>query len=278
RQHRSKEAACRDVLRDLLRRPRVSVVAALFDHFEEQSGRMPGSQVLRAESLLHAAVVDAVPIEMLLPERTGARRNRVAGARELARAGAARLARVGKTGGDGADVGVAVPVIEVVDRDVAVHQDGLLHQPLCENRGEEIDILLRAAGAQRDVVNVLNQALHSSSSSARINAAPRTMAVSFAKATSRVRYFMPQSGATISRSAGTYGSARRIRSATCSADSTSPVDRSRTPSTTVLPARPASTEQSSADCAVSTETCRTVVAASSGRKSYRAGFPFTIAP
>src|SRR5262249_25774072 len=89
RQHRSKEAACRDVLRDLLRRPRVSVVAALFDHFEEQSGRMPGSQVLRAESLLHAAVVDAVPIEMLLPERTGARRNRVAGARELARAGAA---------------------------------------------------------------------------------------------------------------------------------------------------------------------------------------------
>ena len=57
-------------------------------------------------------------------------------------------------------------------------------------------------------------------SSSRTNAAPATIALSLAKATSRGRYFMPQSGATTIRSAGTWARARRIRSATTSGDST----------------------------------------------------------
>src|SRR5438309_935978 len=82
---------------------------------------------------------------------------------------ASRFARVRKTGGDRTDVGVAVAVIEMIDGDVPIHEDGLLDEPLPEDLGEELDILLRAAGTQRDVVNALNQALHGSSSSARIN-------------------------------------------------------------------------------------------------------------
>ena len=48
-------------------------------------------------------------------------------------------------------------------------------------------------------------------SSARTMAAPAASADSLAKATSRDRYFMPQSGAQMSRSAGTYRRAPRIR-------------------------------------------------------------------
>src|SRR5437588_4324729 len=165
RQHRAKETARPCVSRNLGRRPWISVVAALLDHLEEQSGRMPHAQVLRAESFLHAAVFGAVAIEVLSPERDRSVRNGVAGAGELTGAGAPRLARVRKTGRDGTHVGIGVAVIEVIDGNVSVHQDGLLDQPLAEYLSEEVDVLLRAAGAQRDVVNALNQALHGSSSS-----------------------------------------------------------------------------------------------------------------
>src|SRR5262249_56055552 len=90
-------------------------------------------------------------MEVFLPEGNRARRHGVAGARELSRSHPARLARIRKAGGDRADICVAVSVIEVIDGDVAVHQHGLLDHPLPEDAGEEVDVLLRAAGAQRDV-------------------------------------------------------------------------------------------------------------------------------
>ena len=165
---------------------------------------MPHPQILRAESFLHAAVFGPVPIEVLFPKRDRSVRNGVAGARQLARPGAPRLPRVRKTRRDRTDVGVGIAVVEVIDGDVSIHQDGLLDQPLPEYLGKEVDILLRAAGAQRDVVNALHEACHGllqtaidnanyalaatlACSSARTNPAPRTMADSFAKATSRVQ-------------------------------------------------------------------------------------------
>src|SRR3954453_18507877 len=50
----------------------------------------------------------------------------------------------------------------------------------------------------------------------RTSAAPSTSARSLANATSRDRYFIPQSGPTCRRSAGTTASARSIRAATSS--------------------------------------------------------------
>src|SRR5206468_13107322 len=134
----------------------------------------------------------AVAIEVLFPERGRPVRHGVAGAGQLAGPGAPRLARVRKTRGDRTDVGIGVAVVEVIDRDVAVHQDGLLDQPLPEDLCEEVDILLCAAGAQRDVVSTLQKALHGilqtlmsnpryalastlDCSSARTSPAPRTM-------------------------------------------------------------------------------------------------------
>src|SRR5262245_24843571 len=195
RQHRAKKAARPNVLGDLRRRPRSPGVAALFDHLEEQSGRMPRPQVLRAEPFLDAAVGGPMPFEVFLPEWNRPGRHGIAGARELAGTGTARFARVREARGDGTDVGIAIAVIEVVDGDVSVHQHGLLDEPLPENLGEEIDILLRAAGAERDVVNAPNETVHGllqvltprqvraatlDCSSARTSRAPSTIAASFA--------------------------------------------------------------------------------------------------
>src|SRR6185503_19319335 len=82
------------------------------------------------------------------------------GAGQLARPGAPRLPRVRKTGRDRTDVGIGIAVVEVVDGDVSIHQDGLLDQPLPEYLGKEVDILLRTAGAQGDVVHALHEACH----------------------------------------------------------------------------------------------------------------------
>ena len=58
---------------------------------------------------------------------------------------------------------------------------------------------------------------------------PATIACIFPNATSRGRYFMPQSGAMTMRSAGTCGSALRMRPATISGVSTFMSERSITP-------------------------------------------------
>src|SRR5436309_6375569 len=96
--------------------------------------------------------------------------------------------------------------------------------------------------------------------------APSTMAFIFPKATSRGRYFIPQSGARMASSFFTNLRAFLIRSATCCGASTVMSERSRQPTMIFLPCNFASTAQSSLDCAVSIETCRQEQPASSGRK------------
>jgi transaldolase len=69
----------------------------------------------------------------------------------------------------------------------------------------------------------------------RTRAAPSTRALSLAKATSRERYFMPQSGATCNRSGSMNASAPSMRAATSSAVSGGESsERSSTPRMTVL--------------------------------------------
>src|SRR5205823_8736030 len=93
--------------------------------------------------------------------------------------------------------------------------------------------------------------------SERTRRAPSTIAFILPNATSRGRYFKPQSGATTIRSALTCGSARRIRAATTSGVSISFFERSRTPRMICFPGIFPNTEQSRDDCAVSIEICRT---------------------
>ena len=114
-----------------------------------------------------------------------------------------------------------------------------------------------------------------SSNSFRTIAAPSASAFSFPNATSRAMYFMPQSGAGISRSAATYFSPVRMRSATCSGRSTIWSPRLITPSMIFLAERSFSTPRSIFGCAASIEICCATESASSGRKKYEVGLLLT---
>src|SRR5204863_4271072 len=97
----------------------------------------------------------------------------------------------------GRQVGVAVP-------DAQRLQSGGTSQ-----RGADIAL---AVGAREDD----DGRSHEPVSSRRTIAAPSASALSLAKAVSRGIYFMPQSGAGMSRSGGMCSSARRMRAATIS--------------------------------------------------------------
>src|SRR5438132_1883199 len=133
----------------------------------------------------------------------------------------------------------------------------------------ELQILLFPARSRNDLeyhcehVVVLRYRLRPSS--ARMSFAPSTIAFIFPNAASRGKYFIPQSGATTTRSGATKGRARRMRAATFSGVSTVTSFKSITPRMIVLAGRDSSTEQSRLDCAVSIETWRQLQPASSPR-------------
>src|SRR5688572_2687772 len=102
--------------------------------------------------------------------------------------------------------------------------------------------------------------------SLRSSRAPSTIAFSLPNATSLGRYFMPQSGATITFSGFTCLSAFFSRSTTFCGVSIVMSERSMQPTMIFLSGSLASTAVSRFDCAVSIETCLHEQAANSGRK------------
>src|SRR4051812_32027159 len=143
----------------------------------------------------------------------------------------------------------------------AHHIGSVALQPLAELRR-----------ARADAVHVPGGDLHSSP---RTMCAPCTIARSLPSAMSRGRYFMPQSGATTRRSAGTTFSAALIRPAIASADSTFMSPRSSTPSITVLFFNSLMIETSSRGWAASMDTCRQPHCTSSDRNEYPEGLSAT---
>src|ERR1043165_1387638 len=112
-------------------------------------------------------------------------------------------------------------------------------------------------------------------SSFRTIAAPSASAFSFPNATSRARYFIPQSGAGIRRSGATCFRPARMRSATCSGRSTIWSPRLITPSMIFFDDRSFSTPRSMLGCADSIEICCAFESASSERKKYEVGLLLT---
>src|SRR5208282_1688173 len=104
-------------------------------------------------------------------------------------------------------------------------------------------------------------------SSRRTIAAPAASAFNLAKARSRGMYFMPQSGAGISRSGGRCVRAARMRAATVSGVSGSGSPMLITPKITVLLPRSSRVARSRLGWAASIEICSTRVATSSGRNA-----------
>ena len=73
RQHDAVEAAHRDVGADLLGRPPLALSVLALDDLEQQTRRVTHAQELLSEALLHAAVLDVVALQVVLPERERAR-------------------------------------------------------------------------------------------------------------------------------------------------------------------------------------------------------------
>src|SRR5438874_4467525 len=125
-----------------------------------------------------------------------------------------------------------------------------------ERHADEADI------GRKGGIDVLVQRFRNHESSLRTISAPLASAASLPNATSRARYFMPQSGATASFSAGTNSSAARMRSATCAGVSTVSLLRSMTPTITLFGASSFSTARSRRGCAASIEICDALLSAS----------------
>jgi hypothetical protein len=153
--HRDRvEAAHRMRRRDLVGDEALGLVVRILDQLEFKPRRMGESQRRLAEPLAGLAVLDAVLLEMPLPEGKRADRHGIAGRPHLAGALAALVADLleREGGHHRADIGVLVGVIEVIDRLAAVIEDGLLDHPLADDLREEIDVFLRGQHAAGRVV------------------------------------------------------------------------------------------------------------------------------
>jgi hypothetical protein len=118
-------------------------------------------------------------------------------------------------------------------------------------RRERCRVLHDIVKHPRPAASLLLSVNYADASSSRSSLAPSTRDFILPFATSRGRYFIPQSGATMTSSAATYGSARRMRAATTSGVSTRKSARSMTPRMIFLRGNVRKTAQSSPDCAVS---------------------------
>src|SRR5262245_16653103 len=121
RHHGTEEAARGHVGADAPRRPGPTVIVG-FDDFVDQTCRVLHPQIFACEPFLDPVVLDAVPLDVFLPEGNRSARNRVAEKLNLSRARASSLAAIRKRGGDRSRLRVGVAVIEVIYRDVAIHE------------------------------------------------------------------------------------------------------------------------------------------------------------
>ena len=96
---------------------------------------------------------DPVPVQVIQPEWKRSGTYRVDSGLNLARTRAALYPVIGKRGHGRSRLGLSVGVIEVVVSVAAVKQNGLFDQALTDHLREEIDVFLRTAGADHNVVS-----------------------------------------------------------------------------------------------------------------------------
>src|SRR5262249_52025635 len=122
------------------------------------------ARVREADALLAEAREDLV-LDALLVEAVGPEADRVGRDRQHQRLGLVRAALAHPAGlpvrerrQQRARVADLVAVVEVVDRDLAVEEDGLLHALQAEQPDVEVVVLLRSAYAEGQVVGTANRA------------------------------------------------------------------------------------------------------------------------
>src|SRR5262249_52837395 len=121
-------------------------------HFEFKSARMREPYVLLSKALLESRVPNFESREVFHPKRKRSFGHAECRGLDLPRAFPAGLPAVREARHHGTGLDIRVGVVEVVNGNLAVHQDGLFRHAKTHNSREEIDILLRSARAEGDVV------------------------------------------------------------------------------------------------------------------------------
>ncbi len=117
---------------------------------------------LLTEALIALEYLDAFLRQVLVPPFEAVNRHGVAGQRDLARAGFGFAAGAApwEAGGQVARRAGGIRKIQVIDGFFSVIQQRALDQVHAQDLDEEVDITLRCAGAQRDVMQTLNAISH----------------------------------------------------------------------------------------------------------------------
>jgi hypothetical protein len=140
--------------------PAVALLVGILNDFDDEAGGMFEVDEVLAEAFMDAAMDDPMFIQVIDPEGQGSFGDGIDGGLDLARPGTALDPLVRKSRHDGAGLGFAVGVIEVIVRVAAVKQNGLFDQTLSDHLGKEIDVFLRAAGTGGDVMQPCNGIIH----------------------------------------------------------------------------------------------------------------------
>ena len=125
---------------------------------------MPESDERLPESLGDRILVHLVPFEMLFPERQRSLGDGKSRGGHLTRARPPRLAAVRKRRHDGAGLQIGVRVVQVIDGNRSVHQNGLFRHAQPYYLREKIHVFLCAARTSRDVMVTSQGIFHSFSS------------------------------------------------------------------------------------------------------------------
>src|ERR1700730_6520187 len=153
RQHRPMESAHAHIRSDFGCRPAFAFISGVLDHLQLQSGRMFEADKSLAKTLLGAAVLDVVPLEMIQPELRGPLRDGISSGPNLARAGTSLHALIRERCVDGARFRIGVGVIQMVMGIAPVKKNRLLDKALTRYGSLKINVFLGAAGADGDVMD-----------------------------------------------------------------------------------------------------------------------------
>ena len=151
-QYRAVKPAYRFAETNLRGGPAFPPIIGVLDDFEFQAGGMRETDERLSKPLGDGLLLELVPLQMILPER-----QRTFGYRErrglhLTGSPAALQPAVRKGGHHGPGFDFSVRIIQVVNRNLAVHQNSLLGHAQADGLRKEFDVFLSAARAGGDVM------------------------------------------------------------------------------------------------------------------------------
>src|ERR1700683_695776 len=118
------------------------------------------SDVLLTEALLNPGMLHLMLVEVLFPEWQRPLGSRIRGDANLTGPLAANLLAIRKGCHHRSRFSIGIGIIQVVDRDGAIHQHSLLYHAQANNLREEVNVLLRSTRTRGDMVDARYVVFH----------------------------------------------------------------------------------------------------------------------